>query len=238
MLLVDRQANSRIPAGKRQIAGWMARFASLRPQFTVCDAAAAGPPWNLRILMRFEDRIDAQLGPPGRRARRQLVGDRVTVIGLDHVQLAAPPGCEAETRRFFEGVLGLSELPKPASLAWSWVACGFPGGSAAAARRRGGDVRPRGQGSSGAADLARPASRVGRAAELRRGRGQLGHVAARGAALLHSDPWGNRLELLCDEGGLSGWRSSWRFVAGQPAFECRLAGGRVTRAGRLGSGRF
>jgi hypothetical protein len=53
------------PRGKRQIAGWMARFASLRPQFTVCDAAAAGPPWNLRILMRFEDRIDAQLGPPG-----------------------------------------------------------------------------------------------------------------------------------------------------------------------------
>ena len=48
--------------GKRQIAGWMARFASLRPQFTVCDAAAAGPPWNLRILMRFEDRIVAPNG--------------------------------------------------------------------------------------------------------------------------------------------------------------------------------
>lgn len=48
--------------GKREIAGWMARFASLRPQFTVRDVAAAGPPWNLRILMRFEDRIVAPNG--------------------------------------------------------------------------------------------------------------------------------------------------------------------------------
>jgi ketosteroid isomerase-like protein len=48
--------------GKREIADWMARFASFQPQFTVCDAAAAGPPWNLRILMRFEDRIVAPNG--------------------------------------------------------------------------------------------------------------------------------------------------------------------------------
>jgi predicted enzyme related to lactoylglutathione lyase len=27
---------------------------------------------------------------------------RVTVLGLDHVQLAAPPGCEAQARRFIE----------------------------------------------------------------------------------------------------------------------------------------
>ena len=30
--------------GKRAIAAWMRRFASLRPEFTVHDAAAAGPP--------------------------------------------------------------------------------------------------------------------------------------------------------------------------------------------------
>jgi catechol 2,3-dioxygenase-like lactoylglutathione lyase family enzyme len=36
--------------------------------------------------------------------------------GIDHVQLAAPPGCDAEARRFFGGVLGLEEVEKPESL--------------------------------------------------------------------------------------------------------------------------
>jgi catechol 2,3-dioxygenase-like lactoylglutathione lyase family enzyme len=40
----------------------------------------------------------------------------VTVLGLDHVQLAAPPGCEAEARRFYGDVLGLPEVAKPRSL--------------------------------------------------------------------------------------------------------------------------
>ena len=37
--------------------------------------------------------------------------------GIDHVQLAAPPGCEDEARRFFGALLGLEEVAKPASLA-------------------------------------------------------------------------------------------------------------------------
>ena len=36
--------------------------------------------------------------------------------GIDHVQLAAPPGCEEEARRFFGELLGLAELEKPESL--------------------------------------------------------------------------------------------------------------------------
>ena len=39
------------------------------------------------------------------------------VIGLDHVQLAMPPGREADARRFYGGLLGLREVPKPAALA-------------------------------------------------------------------------------------------------------------------------
>jgi catechol 2,3-dioxygenase-like lactoylglutathione lyase family enzyme len=38
------------------------------------------------------------------------------LAGIDHVQLAAPPGCEAEARRFFGELLGLEELEKPESL--------------------------------------------------------------------------------------------------------------------------
>ena len=36
---------------------------------------------------------------------------------IDHVQLAAPPGCEDEARGFFGELLGLREVEKPASLA-------------------------------------------------------------------------------------------------------------------------
>ena len=35
------------------------------------------------------------------------------VIAIDHVQLAAPPGCEDDARRFFGGLLGLAEVAKP-----------------------------------------------------------------------------------------------------------------------------
>lgn len=37
-------------------------------------------------------------------------------IELDHVQLAAPRGCESEARRFFGELLGLPEVEKPESL--------------------------------------------------------------------------------------------------------------------------
>src|SRR6185436_7162857 len=36
--------------------------------------------------------------------------------GIDHVQLAAPPGCEVEARSFFGGLLCLEEIEKPQSL--------------------------------------------------------------------------------------------------------------------------
>jgi hypothetical protein len=53
----------------------------------------------------------------------------VGVVGLDHVQLAAPPGCEDEARRFFGVLLGLTELPKPrALLARGGVWFGLGGG--------------------------------------------------------------------------------------------------------------
>jgi catechol 2,3-dioxygenase-like lactoylglutathione lyase family enzyme len=37
--------------------------------------------------------------------------------GIDHVQVAGPPGCEAEARAFYGDLLGLRELPKPPALA-------------------------------------------------------------------------------------------------------------------------
>jgi catechol 2,3-dioxygenase-like lactoylglutathione lyase family enzyme len=37
----------------------------------------------------------------------------VTVVAIDHVQLAIPRGGEEEARRFYGGALGLVEVPKP-----------------------------------------------------------------------------------------------------------------------------
>jgi catechol 2,3-dioxygenase-like lactoylglutathione lyase family enzyme len=43
--------------------------------------------------------------------------DRVPVVRLDHVQLAMPAGREAEAAAFYEGVLGIPQIPKPPHLA-------------------------------------------------------------------------------------------------------------------------
>jgi catechol 2,3-dioxygenase-like lactoylglutathione lyase family enzyme len=40
----------------------------------------------------------------------------VGIAGLDHVQIAAPPGCERAARGFYGELLGLPELPKPDGL--------------------------------------------------------------------------------------------------------------------------
>ena len=37
-------------------------------------------------------------------------------LALDHVQVAAPAGCEPDARRFYGDLLGLAEVPKPEAL--------------------------------------------------------------------------------------------------------------------------
>lgn len=51
----------------------------------------------------------------------------MAILGIDHVQLAAPPGCEQQARDFYGRLLGLPEIDKPASLegrGGAWFACG------------------------------------------------------------------------------------------------------------------
>ncbi len=40
----------------------------------------------------------------------------MSFLGIDHVQVAAPGGCEKAARRFYGGLLGLEELEKPEAL--------------------------------------------------------------------------------------------------------------------------
>ncbi|MFG3108441.1 VOC family protein [Streptomyces tendae] len=51
------------------------------------------------------------------------------ITGLDHVQLAAPPGAEEVLRAFYTGVLGMTEIPKPPVLA-ARGGCWFQAGAA------------------------------------------------------------------------------------------------------------
>lgn len=41
----------------------------------------------------------------------------MTIVGIDHVQLAMPHGGEEQARRFYGGVLDMREIAKPAHLA-------------------------------------------------------------------------------------------------------------------------
>jgi catechol 2,3-dioxygenase-like lactoylglutathione lyase family enzyme len=56
-----------------------------------------------------------------------MTGNKFEWAGLDHVQLAAPVGCEEKARRFFGALLGMTEVPKPEKL-WVrgglWFQCG------------------------------------------------------------------------------------------------------------------
>ncbi len=40
----------------------------------------------------------------------------MSVLGIDHVQIAAPSAREDEARAFYGGLLGMAELPKPAPI--------------------------------------------------------------------------------------------------------------------------
>lgn len=120
---------------------------------------------------------------------------------LDHVQVAAPAGCEAQARRFYGELLGLAELDKPAPLrnrGGVWFAL-------AGAQLHVGVAEP-----FTPARKAHPALRVRDDASLRALAERLvaGGAPIRWDEALSSvrrffteDPWGNRLELLAPAAG-------------------------------------
>ncbi|MBS1883458.1 MAG: glyoxalase [Actinobacteria bacterium] len=114
---------------------------------------------------------------------------------LDHVQIAAPPGCEAAARRFFGELVGLAEIEKPAPLrarGGTWFALGdrqlHVGVEVEFEPTRKAHVALR----MGAAELDGLAERLAAA-----GAPVIWDDALPGARRFYSaDPWGNRIEFL------------------------------------------
>jgi catechol 2,3-dioxygenase-like lactoylglutathione lyase family enzyme len=115
------------------------------------------------------------------------------VIGLDHVQLAMPPGGEEAARRFYGGVLGLTEVPKPAPLA-ARGGCWFEGPGTVVHLGVDEDFRP--------ARKAHPAFLVADLEDLQARLAAVGAPVIEDTALptvrrcYTEDPFGNRIELI------------------------------------------
>ena len=114
------------------------------------------------------------------------------ISGLDHVQLACPPGSEDEARAFYGELLGLREIEKPKPLrsrGGVWFECGSH-------QLHLGVEEP-----FSPARKAHPAIRVDGVTELERLAERLGDVRwdrhLPGCKRFYvDDPFGNRLELL------------------------------------------
>jgi catechol 2,3-dioxygenase-like lactoylglutathione lyase family enzyme len=118
----------------------------------------------------------------------------MTVLAIDHVQLAMPPGQELKAREFYSGLLGITEVPKPPALA-ARGGCWFEAGSVKVHLGVEQDFR--------AAKKAHPGLRVDDLEALVARLRESGvKVVADEAELAGSvryfteDPFGNRLELL------------------------------------------
>jgi catechol 2,3-dioxygenase-like lactoylglutathione lyase family enzyme len=117
-------------------------------------------------------------------------------IAIDHVQLAMPTGQEEKARAFFAGILGMTEVPKPAELA-KRGGCWFQSGVVQIHLGVEADFRP--------ARKAHPALRCKNYDQL------LDSLVAAGVSVeevddipgvrrchIH-DPFGNRIELVCGD---------------------------------------
>lgn len=122
-----------------------------------------------------------------------LPGMNSRVAQIDHIQIAAPEGCETAARYFYGSILGMKEIEKPPALrarGGCWFECGSQQVHIGVER----DFR--------AAKKAHPAFAVHHLDELRE------TLRARGAEVVEDDnlpgarrfyaedPWGNRLEFI------------------------------------------
>jgi catechol 2,3-dioxygenase-like lactoylglutathione lyase family enzyme len=137
--------------------------------------------------------VDRVVRPP------QLIGRVVdsapimSIVGIDHVQIAIPAGSEDQARAFYVETLGLNEIPKPPVLAVRggvWLECGRQQLHLGIER----DFRP--------ARKAHPGLIVDRLSDLADRLIEAGYEIQPGETLpglrrlFVNDPFGNRIELV------------------------------------------
>ncbi len=120
------------------------------------------------------------------------------VVGIHHVQVAAPAGCEGAARAFYGGLLGLTEIDRPPLLA-ERGGCWFSAGQAELHVGVAGSFVPATK-AHAAFCLASADALDALARSLARSGVEIMWADAReipGRRRFHvSDPWGNRLEFL------------------------------------------
>jgi catechol 2,3-dioxygenase-like lactoylglutathione lyase family enzyme len=128
------------------------------------------------------------------------------IVGLHHVQVAAPPGCEDAARAFYGGLLGLLEVEKPPLLE-ARGGCWFRAGTLELHVGVADPFTP--------ATKAHPALLAGSNRELEKLAGTLAgsgldirwadDAEIPGQRRFHvSDPWGNRVEIIAASAGSYG----------------------------------
>ena len=115
----------------------------------------------------------------------------VLITDIDHIQIEAPKGCEAEAREFFGEVLGLEEMAKPEPLR-SRGGCWFRVGTRQLHVGVEGDFRPakKAHPAFGVSDIDAVFARLQQTGVDCTWDEAIGGVRRFYAA----DPWGNRLE--------------------------------------------
>ncbi len=131
----------------------------------------------------------------GMTAARPRSRPALRILGIDHVQVAAPAGGEDEARRFYGGLLELPELSKPAPLqarGGVWFACGAHQLHVGVAEPFAPATKAHPALAVGAADLDRLAERLAEAGAPV----QWDDAIAGTHRFYTADPWGNRIELV------------------------------------------
>jgi hypothetical protein len=125
-------------------------------------------------------------------------GEPIQLVGIDHVQVAAPAGSEEDARRFYGVLLELPELPKPAVLrarGGVWFACGPHQLHVGVAEQFAPATKAHPALAVRAKDLDRLAQRLVEAGSTV----QWDDAIPGTRRFYTADPWGNRLELVASE---------------------------------------
>lgn len=123
----------------------------------------------------------------------------IFLLGIDHVQVAAPTGSEAQARWFYGDVLDMPEVDKPGTLrdrGGVWFACGAHQLHVGVAKPFTPATKAHPALSVAAADLDRLAARLADAGCSV----QWDDAIAGTRRFFTADPWGNRIELVGQAG--------------------------------------